>query len=70
VQLVGADVARQPLGGVHPGLGDEDPLAVVLVHHPAPVAVDLVHLVAVPHRVVGAFAQLEDLLVDRVEVGQ
>jgi hypothetical protein len=51
VQLVRPDVAGQPLRPVHPGLGDEDPGLVVRVRHGPPVAVDVVHLVPVPVRV-------------------
>ena len=50
VHLVGADVAGQPLGRLHPRLGDQDPVAGVAVEERAPAPVDLVHAVLVPHR--------------------
>ena len=50
--LVGTDVRRGARGRLGPGLGDGHPVAVVLVEDPAPVAVDLVDLGLVPHRLV------------------
>ena len=41
---------------VHPGLGDGGARWVVFVEHLAPLAVDLVHLVAIPERVVAVAA--------------
>ena len=50
VHLVRADVAGQPLGRLHPRLGDQHPLAGVAVQDLPPLPVDLVHAVLVPHR--------------------
>ncbi len=50
VQLVGAYVQGEPLGGGGPCLRDADALAVVRVQQPAPGAVDVVHAVLVEER--------------------
>lgn len=51
MQAVRAEVGGEPLGGVRPCLGDEGPVAEVLVGYLAPGAVDVVDLVAVPEGV-------------------
>ena len=52
VHLVGAHEAGQGLRRLGPGLGDQDPVAVVLGQDVVPAAVDVVDLGLVPHRLV------------------
>ena len=51
VQLVGSEVAGQPVGALHPRLADEHPVAGVGVGEPSPRPVHLVDLVLIPVRV-------------------
>src|SRR4029453_13515258 len=51
VQLVGSKVQRQPLGTLHPCLGDECPIPWIRVGDPPPATVDVVDLVPIPVRV-------------------
>ena len=69
VELVGPDVAGQPLRVVHPGLGHEHPRILVLVGQTPPHSVDLVDLVAVPVRVLDRLAGSGRPL-DRAQVRQ
>ena len=68
VQLVRAGVGGQPLGGVDPGLGDEGAVTVVRVADLAPAAIDLMHVVPVPERVVRALVRDQDALLVPAEV--
>ena len=56
LHLVAAHVAAQSFGGCDPGLGDQDAVARVLREHRVPAAIDVVHIVLVPHRAAVAAA--------------
>lgn len=70
VQLVGADVAGQPLGRGHPRLGHGHPPAGVGVEDRPPLAVDVVHAVLVEVRQLLIAQHLGLRAVLRPHVGQ
>src|SRR6185437_8765889 len=63
MQLVGSHVARAPTWH-HPGFGNPDPRRAVFIENPPPNPEDVVHLVAVPERMVNDL--VAQLLVDRL----
>ena len=68
MQLVGPEVRGQPLGGRHPGLGDEDPWWIEAVGHLTPLAVHVVDLRSVPERVVETVGDDRDVVLGQVEI--
>ena len=70
MQLVGPEVRGQPLGGRHPGLGDEDAWRIEAVGHLAPLSVHIVDARAVPERVVEAVGDDHRVVLGEVEVRQ